>query len=424
MSTLQKILIIDNNNLNRKILKKILHDYIVIESENAKIALNNLKNTNEEIAAIFLDSNMLIIDRYKFIYKLRSIGKFSTIPVIATICDDDEHSISKALECGVNDIIKKPFKHDVIRKRLDNTLLLQKALLAAQTDPLTTLLNRTSFEKYVEDYFKNTELLEKKAALFMIDIDNFKQLNDTFGHVYGDSVLKEFSQILYSSTNDTSVICRMGGDEFVVLLKDIPDMEYVEKVACDILRKLSSLEVSPNTPSPTCSIGISIAPKDGRNFRELYFCADKALYEAKQQGKHQYSFYGFSHNLEKRNSWMNKEWILDEQDSYIYICDAETHEVYYLNLKSLKLLNSAPPDSPKCLCYLLGLHHNAFTFCNEQPLTGTDLCTKICKSCRTGEILLYKGKLIDWNGRVARMGIVNVISSKDDKEDLLTAFNL
>ncbi|MDU4952981.1 MULTISPECIES: GGDEF domain-containing response regulator [Clostridium] len=423
MITLQKILIVDNNKLNRKILKEALNDYIVMELEDAKIALNNLKNSKEEISAIFLDVNMLIIDGNKFIHKLRSIPKFSTVPVIATISDDDEHSISKALDCGVNDLIKKPFKHDVIRKRLDNTLLLQKALLAAQTDPLTTLLNRTSFEKYVEDYFKNKDVKEKNAALFMIDIDNFKQLNDTFGHVYGDSVLKKFSQILSNSTNDTSVLCRMGGDEFMVLLKDIPNIEYVEKIAYDILRKLSSLEVIPNAPSPTCSIGISIAPKDGKSIRDLYFCADEALYKAKQKGKHQYSFYGLSHKLEKRNSWMNKEWILDEQDSYIYICDAETHEVYYLNLKSLKLLNSAPPDSPKCLCYLLGLHPNAFTFCSEQPLKGNDLYTNIYKSCRTGEILLYKGKLIDWNGRVARMGIVTVISSEDDKKDLIKSFN-
>lgn len=423
MINLQKILIVDDNIENRNIIKEALNGFSIIEAENGDEAFYALTNSKDHISAIFLDTNMPVMNGYDFLYKLRSNDDFSAIPVIVTISEDIESSIVKALEAGANDLIKQPFKADVIRKRLSNALLLQKALIAAERDPLTKILNRTAFTKYIEKYFKNNNTSKNNAALFMIDIDDFKQLNDTFGHGYGDSVLIEFAKILEESTDKNSMVGRMGGDEFVVLLKDITNINDVKKIAEDILYKLSSLEIIPNTPAPTCSIGISLSPKDGESFRDLYFCADEALYEAKQFGKNQYYLYSVSAKLEKRKSWTNKDWLLDEQDSYIYICDAETHEVYYLNLKGIKLLNSAPSDSPKCLCYLLGLSRDAFTFCSEQPLTGKELCTKVCKSWRTGEILLYKGKLIDWNGRIARMGIVTAIASSDDKEMILKVFD-
>lgn len=140
--------------------------------------------------------------------------------------------------------------------------------------------------------------------------------------------------------------------------------------------------------------------------------ADQALYESKGLGKNRYTFYGSGKTVEEKFSRESKEWILDEMDSYIYICDAETHEVYYANAKALNLLAGAKRGEPKCFCYLLGLSDKGFFFCSEMKLQAKTSTGKIVGSKKLGRDMFYRGKLINWDGRLARMAIVSEI--KDD----------
>lgn len=157
-------------------------------------------------------------------------------------------------------------------------------------DPLTKLYNKIKIEDIVNSYLNRKDKFS--CALFIIDIDNFKSINDTFGHIFGDVVLKEITSNITQIFNENEIIARIGGDEFVVFLKDIPDVDYVEKKAellCDIFRKTYIIENKEYKIS--ASIGITISPKDGLEYSKLLQKADIAVYTAKKEGKDTYKLY-------------------------------------------------------------------------------------------------------------------------------------
>ncbi len=160
----------------------------------------------------------------------------------------------------------------------------------AETDPLTGLLNRASFTEKVEAHIADGG--KSQHALLMLDMDGFKLLNDTFGHAAGDQALLDTAAVLRSMVRDGDLICRLGGDEFIVWLRDIPYDAVIEKIArqiCEQVRKAFRHDVELSA-----SIGVAVYPRDGRDYDSLYHCADKALYRVKQTGKNSYSFFSAS----------------------------------------------------------------------------------------------------------------------------------
>ena len=158
----------------------------------------------------------------------------------------------------------------------------------ADTDPLTGVMNRNAFSEKLDDIVR-TSGSGAKHALLMLDIDNFKLLNDTFGHVAGDQALTEFATLIRSVLRREDLVARLGGDEFIAFLRDVPSDELVSKKAqriCNLMHKRYSADVEVSA-----SIGIAISPKDGENFEALYRKADSALYHIKSTGKNDYAFY-------------------------------------------------------------------------------------------------------------------------------------
>ena len=154
-------------------------------------------------------------------------------------------------------------------------------------DPMTGVLNRKAFEHQVNDIVSGEP--NATHALFMIDLDNFKNINDTLGHITGDQVLKNTANGLHSLLRSDDLVGRIGGDEFMVFLKNIPNRDVIARRARMILEMMhtvinADVEVSG-------SLGIAIFPKDGANFDQLYRCADKAAYFSKQHGKNRSTFY-------------------------------------------------------------------------------------------------------------------------------------
>lgn len=159
----------------------------------------------------------------------------------------------------------------------------------ANTDDLTGLLNRDYTEKSINQYLSERR---NAGALLMMDLDNFKLVNDSYGHIVGDELLKEFSSILKTLTRQDDLICRMGGDEFLIFLKDISSRSIVSEKAEQILIMLQKYLIKPDlSNSVSISMGIAMAPMDGRDFLTLYQNADKSLYYVKQNGKNSYHFY-------------------------------------------------------------------------------------------------------------------------------------
>lgn len=161
----------------------------------------------------------------------------------------------------------------------------------ATLDSLTGLYNRYYCQASILDYL-NHEGQDKQSAFLLIDLDNFKLLNDTLGHRVGDQALMEVAHVLKSYFRETDIVSRFGGDEFVVLMKNIKNVDVLGSLMERLLNTLDmEFTKGEHRIHVQASIGIALAPKDGLDLDKLYEKADKALYQVKKQGKNNYAIY-------------------------------------------------------------------------------------------------------------------------------------
>lgn len=160
--------------------------------------------------------------------------------------------------------------------------------LAAERDEMTGLFNRASTTKQIQKTLDADS--QAQHALFIVDVDNFKSLNDTFGHLEGDKFLITVANTLKNCFRDNDIVGRMGGDEFFVLMKNVPSSMIVREKASTLLGITQMFCHNYKSLNMSISIGISMYPVNGESLEELYAEADKALYQAKHQGKNQIVF--------------------------------------------------------------------------------------------------------------------------------------
>lgn len=162
----------------------------------------------------------------------------------------------------------------------------------AHHDPLTALPNRTLFQDRLEQALARAERSGSLLALLFLDLDRFKTINDSLGHLAGDRLLQAVAERLLHCVRDTDTICRQGGDEFIVVLADIGDAEVPARIAEKILRRLAEpFEVDGHVLGTSFSIGIAVYPHDGRSSDVLMKNADTAMYHAKEAGRNTYRFF-------------------------------------------------------------------------------------------------------------------------------------
>lgn len=160
----------------------------------------------------------------------------------------------------------------------------------AETDPLTGLANRASAENMIRRVLLDRSSHDRHA-LFIIDIDNFKGVNDVYGHQKGDQVLQSIAEVLQKSFRETDVIGRLGGDEFFVFVENVQDNTAIEYKAGELCSEIAENFGKDLGCDTSISIGIAFYPDDGSDFAELYSCADAALYQTKNHGKNGYVVY-------------------------------------------------------------------------------------------------------------------------------------
>jgi len=160
----------------------------------------------------------------------------------------------------------------------------------AEMDELTGLWNRNIFQRMVQDYLLNKD--DNAGAFMMIDVDSFKAVNDTYGHLVGDGVLKSCANAMRSVLRDSDIIGRQGGDEFVVFCRGIKDGLAAEKKAAQLCDALRTVVPEGGKKPITASIGIVISPIHGTTFKQLYSNADAAMYKVKERGKNGYRLFG------------------------------------------------------------------------------------------------------------------------------------
>ena len=160
---------------------------------------------------------------------------------------------------------------------------------AAQRDSMTGLLNHDATFEHIKR-FLHMEGASGMHAIFMIDIDDFKLVNDRLGHQQGDAAIKRFARAIRLFFRASDIVGRVGGDEFMVLMKDVPDMDFIQRKAGELVAALRESVGGPDAlPPVTASVGVAVYRGDHRAFEQIYTAADGALYRAKSAGKDRYS---------------------------------------------------------------------------------------------------------------------------------------
>lgn len=301
---MKHILVVDDDSMNCVLAKRALSEpYRVTTASSGEEALERL---SEEIPdLILMDIEMPQMSGKEVVSRIKQKEEWAKIPVIFLTADSDPATEVECLRLGADDFITKPFVPMVMHTRISRILELQDfrkdlekelesktkqaeaATVKSLTDALTGLHNRDYLKKRMK------ELLDEgnAGALCMIDLDNFKQINDTYGHIVGDKTLQLFADVLRKHVRTGDISCRLAGDEFVVYYNGMTNNESIAQRAEGIIRMFAEkMGVLGYAGIVSVSIGI-VMGEVGDEFRDLYSKADKSLYFVKNNGKNAYHFY-------------------------------------------------------------------------------------------------------------------------------------
>ena len=291
------IVVVDDEPISLKNAKLILNteDIKVSCLRSGKELLEFLETSNPDL--ILLDVMMPEMDGFETIAALRLFEKKNKrpwTPVIFLTGENDSEVERRGLKEGASDFIHKPFDRDVLIKRITNNIesarRIKNLTEEATTDKLTGFLNKASGTRKISEHCH-----EKNGALVLFDLDNFKLVNDLFGHDMGDKILVAFSGILGHNIRTDDITCRVGGDEFIAFLPDLHSDESIANLTDRINVQLSyeaDKLMGPDHGIPLgVSVGAAYCPIHSDKYEQLFQLADTALYKAKQNGKHGYCVY-------------------------------------------------------------------------------------------------------------------------------------
>jgi len=301
-----KILLIDDDEDDYVVTRDLLS-----ESRNLKHELHWIPTYDEAVTAICQNTYDIYLVDYRLgehtgldlLQKASCQGCRS--PFILLTGEGDHETDLRAMKAGAADYLVKgeispPLLERSIRYALEQKRSEQHIYHMAFYDSLTNLPNRVLFQDRLRLAIASAERQEDMTAVLFLDIDNFKRINDTFGHFMGDNLLKEVALRLSSimrkcdsvTRNIPDLFARLGGDEFTVLLNVINDTEDAARVARRIIDIMSEpFKVNGCDIFITSSIGIAIYPNDGQEIDSLLKNADAAMYSAKENGKNSYQYY-------------------------------------------------------------------------------------------------------------------------------------
>ena len=285
------VLVIEDHPDQRDLLAIVLQreGYRVVTAANGVEALEKLSQETVHIA--LSDIMMPKMDGFELIHKVRSDPGLKNIYLILITARIQEGDRVRGLDLGADDYITKPFSFSELlaRVRVGSRVVQYQQHLEYQTqiDSLTGLFNRRAFEKKIAEEFERAKRYHHAFSLLILDIDNFKTINDTYGHHGGDTALVRISDTLRAKTRQSDFPSRYGGEEFVLILPET-DQESALQVATKIQDEIrsSTFGINDRHFSLTVSIGISSSSnKDYSDWTQMLNDADQALYVAKNNGK-------------------------------------------------------------------------------------------------------------------------------------------
>lgn len=296
---------------------------------------------------VLLDVHMPMLSGFEVCAEIRKHPKGKDIPILMVTGADDILSIESAYKHGATDFLPKPLRWPMVAHRVRymlkgsetfNSLKQseEKMRRLAYIDSLTGLPNRQSLDESLEEAIWFAAKEQQSLGIMYIDLDNFKRINDTLGHDFGDKLLKKISEKICQCVKEKAgfpdalidvidiEVFRLGGDEFMILLNQTLHDDDVKVVAQSLVTCISELvSIDDYEVALTPSIGIAMYPRDGANVTELKKHADVAMYYAKSMGRRGYRFYAESLNENAmkflqiegclRNALSNDEFMLHYQ---------------------------------------------------------------------------------------------------------------
>lgn len=287
----KNILVVDDTESNIDILLELLSDkYDVMVALDGESALEIANEENLDL--ILLDIMMPIMDGYEVCQKLKSNESTKNIPIVFITAKTDEESIEKAYSIGGNDYVVKPFRPKELLARVNREIQLksyqEELKLLASTDPMTKLYNRRYFNEISKNILEIDKRNKSELSIMMMDIDKFKNVNDTYSHSIGDKVISFVADILKKYQRKSDVVCRYGGEEFVMLLPNTSLNDAI--IIAQKIRKHIEDSIIDSQENEgfgiTISIGISqVNLLNESNIEPSLNRADDALYKAKNLGR-------------------------------------------------------------------------------------------------------------------------------------------
>ena len=291
-TTRNSVLIIEDQKTTITVLTKILSpEYTIYSAENGQEGIKAAELYLPDL--ILLDILMLEMDGFAVISILKKSDITKDIPVIFITSLTGDADEEKGLALGAADYITKPFTPAIVKLRLHNQIMMLDQLRTikklSMIDLLTDLPNRRSFEERIESEWARASREQKTISILMIDVDRFKNFNDAFGHLLGDSVLQSIANVFNQTLKRPGdFAARWGGEEFVILLPDT-DSNGALDIAEQIRKRTEEMEVSDiNTPKGKITISVGVnTHKHGQSGTIYDFLsgADTALYKAKDLGR-------------------------------------------------------------------------------------------------------------------------------------------
>ena len=294
-----KVLIVDDRNVNVLLLERMLGGagYAAITSTTDPADVCRLHRDNH-YDLILLDLVMPRMDGFQVMEGLKEIEADGYLPVLV-VAANPAHKL-RALECGAKDFICKPFDLTEVLMRVRNMLEVRLVYEASRKhgktleslalrDPLTGLVNRRLLVERIAMAVVHARRNSGTMAVIYLDLDGFKEINNTLGHGAGDTLLKMVAARLVATVREEDTVARLGGDEFIIVLSQPSSTNGAGKVASKVIAALSQpYRIEGQTVSITASAGIGIYPGHGEDADTLLKSADVALYAAKRAGKNSY----------------------------------------------------------------------------------------------------------------------------------------
>jgi diguanylate cyclase (GGDEF)-like protein len=291
-----KVLVVDDSMVFRKQMQNMLENmfFEVITVAHGEEALGMLQ-AKPDISLVITDYNMPVMNGLDLTYEIRQTYSKDELCILALSGNEDTEISALFLKHGANDYIKKPFSKEEFSVRVNNSIEalenIQMIMNYANRDYLTGLYNRRYFFQAMSEYVDDVKESGERFAVAMIDIDHFKQVNDTYGHDVGDKVIVTLADILRSSTSPRDVVARFGGEEFCVVLKNInrfSAFDILERIRTEVEHYTFSVDKEREIHF-TISIG-AVVHNNHDSLEESLNEADMMLYKAKNSGRNQVVF--------------------------------------------------------------------------------------------------------------------------------------